>query len=76
MADAMAEAMQSDLATKADLLSVRTELKGEMREVEFRLEAKIEATKANLIKWVVGIIGFQTIVLFGAAGTLAHAMTK
>ncbi len=63
MAAAIAEAMQADLATKSDL-----------REVELRLEAKIESTKADLIKWVVGMIGFQTIVLLGAALALARAM--
>lgn len=65
MADALAEAMQGDLATKSDL-----------REVELRLEARIEATKADLIKWLVGMIGFQTIVLLGAALALARAVAK
>lgn len=63
MADAIAEAMQADLATKSDL-----------REVELRLEAKIEASKSDLIKWVVGMIGFQTVVLLGAALALARAV--
>ena len=65
VADALAEAMQADLATKSDL-----------REVELRLEAKIEATKADLIKWVVGMIGFQTVVLLGAALALARAVAR
>ncbi len=83
MADAMAEALQGDLATKADLAavrtdiaSVRTDLRGEIRETELRLEAKIEATKSDLIKWVVGMIGFQTVVLLGAALALARVVTK
>ena len=65
VADALAEAMQADLATKADL-----------RESELRLEAKIEAIKTDLIKWVVGMIGFQTIVLLGAALALARAVAR
>jgi hypothetical protein len=83
VADAMAEAMQGDLATKAevlavktDVLAVRTDLRAELREVELSLEARIEVTKADLIKWVVGMIGFQTIVLLGAAPALARAFTK
>ena len=83
MADALAEAMQGDLATKTDLSAVRADLRSEiqpvrseLRETELRLEAKIEATKADLIKWVVGLIGFQTIVLLGAALTLARAVAR
>ena len=87
MADAIAEAMQADLATKADLSSVRvdltseikavrSELRAELGETELRLEAKIEATKADLIRWVVGMIGSQTIVLLGAALALARVVAK
>ncbi len=71
--------VQNVLTTEVQ--TVRTELKGdiqtvraELREVELRLEAKIEASKSDLIKWVVGMIGFQTIVLLGAALALARAM--
>ncbi len=79
----MAEAMQGDLATKTevlavktDVLAVRTDLRAELREVELRLEARIEVTKADLIRWIVGMTGLQTIVLLGAALALARAFTK
>lgn len=51
LAEALAEAGQDDLATKADLA---------------RLEAKLAETKADILKWVVGAIGFQTLVILGA----------
>lgn len=83
LADALAEAMDGDLATKTDIAMVRADLKletqntrAEVRAVELRLEAKIEAAKADLIKWVVGMIGFQTIVLLGAALALARAVAR
>lgn len=83
LADALAEVLQSDLATKADMAMVRADLKSEtqgtraeVRAVELRLEAKIEAAKADLVKWVVGMIGFQTIVLLGAALALARAVAR
>lgn len=60
-AEAFAEATSQELTTKADL-----------REAELRLEAKIEATKAELVKWLFGTIGFQTIVILGAVVTLAR----
>ena len=72
-ADAIAEAIQSDLASKGDVHKVsqdieRTEasLKSDLREQELRLEAKIEATKAEIIKWMFGTIGFQTLIILGA----------
>ena len=74
VADALAEAMQGDLATKADLKSEIQSVPGELRETELRLEARIETIEADLVKWVVGMIGFQTIVLLGAALALARAV--
>lgn len=50
-----------DLATKADL-----------REMELRLEAKISDVKADIIKWMFGTIGFQTLVILGAVLALAR----
>ena len=53
----------ADLATKADIAGVRaeiaalrTELKAEIREAELRLEAKIEAIKADILNRVFGLI--------------------
>src|SRR5471032_117043 len=53
-ADAIAEAVQTDLVTKPEL-----------RKAELRLEAKIDAAKAEMIKWMFGTIGFQTIIILG-----------
>ncbi len=60
VADAMAEALQGDFVTKGDLQSVRSDLRAELREVELRLETKIEATKNDLLKWFVGIAFAQS----------------
>lgn len=65
LADAMAEAMQGDIATKTDL-----------RELELRLKAEIEASKAERIKWMFGTIGFQTLIILGAVITLARIVAK
>ena len=37
-----------------------------MREAELRLEAKIEVSKAEIVKWMFGTIGFQTLIILGA----------
>lgn len=61
-ADAIAEALQGDLATKADV-----------NEAKLELKAEIERTKSELVKWTLGAIGFQTVAIFGAVLTLARA---
>lgn len=51
----------SQLATKADLADVRAEM---------------HAIKADLLKWVIGAIGFQIIVTLGAIVSLAKILAK
>jgi len=76
LADQQARLVDERLATKADL-SVLSNLatKTDLREVEIRLEAKIqvstEALKSEIIKWMFGTIGFQTLVILGAVIALA-----
>ena len=72
VASALADALQEDVATKTDI----RELDGKLREAELRLDAKIEATKAEIIKWMFGTIGFQTIIILGAVIALARALVK
>ena len=77
----------ADLATKADLAELRSELKAEIREVELRLEAKIEAVrsdimavKADILNRVFGMILGTLVVnivalvgaMFGVAKLLGH----
>lgn len=73
-ADAISEALQSDLATKVDLEGQTAALRSDTREAALRLEAKIEAAKADITKWVAGAIGFQMIVVVGAIIALARSL--
>jgi polyhydroxyalkanoate synthesis regulator phasin len=80
LADLATKANLTDLATKADLAAVRTEiaelrteLKTEIAELRTELktefaELKIEIAgiKVELLKWIIGAIGFQTVVILGA----------
>ncbi len=61
LAEALGEAAQGDLATKADLA---------------KLEAKIAEVKADILKWIVGAIGFQTVVILGALVSLVRIFAK
>jgi hypothetical protein len=67
-----AEAVQTDLATRTDVVGAEQRLDGkieavraDLRETELRLEGKIAEAKADIIKWMFGTIGFQTIVILG-----------
>ena len=72
LAMAIADATSDQIATKADIKDLRVELRNDMREVESRLEIKIESLRSDVLKWIVGSIGFQTLVILGAVVTLAR----
>ncbi|MGU3477102.1 hypothetical protein [Methylobacterium sp. D48H] len=55
LADAMTEALQGDLVTKADL------------------RAELADTRSEIVRWVAGLIGFQTLAVIGAVVALARA---
>ena len=79
--DSLRAATKADLdslraATKADLENLRASTKADLRESELRLEARIETVKSDIIKWVFGAIGFQTVVIVGAAITLARLFVR
>ncbi len=64
---------------KVDIADLRTELKvdiaelrSDLREAELRSAAKIETTKSEILKWMFGAIGFQTIVILGAVLALSR----
>lgn len=56
LADAMAEALQGDVVTKADL------------------RAELAETRAEIVRWVAGLIGFQTLAIIGAVVALARTL--
>jgi hypothetical protein len=72
LSEAFAQASADQLATKADIADLRADL----RETELRLEARITSTvadcKAEILKWMFGTIGFQTVVILGAVLALSH----
>lgn len=54
-ATAMADAMQGGLAIRSDLAAT-----------EARLLRAIESTKADILKWMFGAFGLQTVIVVGA----------
>ncbi|MFD2235436.1 hypothetical protein [Phaeospirillum tilakii] len=62
------------MATKADLIEVKTELKGGVRETELRLEARIAEVKADLTKTILGAVVLNSVVVLGAMFGLAKLL--
>jgi len=44
-----------------------------LRELELRLENKVESVKSEIVRWMFGTIGFQTLIILGAVVALARA---
>ena len=64
---------------KQDITDLRAELKQDITDLRTEImgmEAKFEAAKADTIKWVVGIVGFQTVAIVGAAVVLARILGR
>jgi hypothetical protein len=43
-------------------------------KIEAKIDVKIEASKSEIIKWMFGTIGFQTIIVLGAVVALARVV--
>jgi hypothetical protein len=76
-AAALAESMTGALATAADIASFRAEI----RESELRLRSEIGGVRteisdlrAEILKWVIGAIGFQTVIIIGAVAGLIRLL--
>src|ERR1700730_14484000 len=72
LAEALGEASHGDLATKADLADLATkadlaaaiaELRTELKTEIVELKSEIAGIKIELLKWIIGAIGFQTAVI-------------
>jgi chromosome segregation ATPase len=70
----------AELATrsgvKAEIADVAAKLKADIAELATKsgVKADIAEAKADILKWMFGTIGFQTLVLLGAAVALAKAL--
>jgi hypothetical protein len=63
-----ADIARLEAATKTDIARLENATKRDIREAE--LEAKIDASKSETLKWMIGSMGFQTIVILGAVFAL------
>ena len=78
-ATAFAEAIGEQIPTKTDLKDAELRLeasipatKVDLKQTELRLVASISDAKAEILKWMFGTIGFQTIIILGAVVALSR----
>ena len=73
MPEAQAEVLADE---QARVIDERLATKDDLKQTELRLEAKItamgEAVKAEIVRWMFGTIGFQTLIILGAVVALAR----
>jgi hypothetical protein len=76
-AAALADSMTGAVATATNIAAVRAEireselrLRGEIRDTESRLRAEIADLRSDILKWVIGAIGCQTVIMIGAVAGL------
>ena len=83
LAEALGDATQSDIATKSDLAAVQSSLRTEIAELKTELKndiaqikTNLAETKADILKWIIGAIGFQTVIVIGTILSLARLFQK
>jgi hypothetical protein len=85
LAAEQAKLLDERLATKTDLEQTRAMLSRDIEDTRASLSRDIEAlrlsakadlaeTRADILKWVVGTIGLQTVVILGAVIALARVL--
>jgi hypothetical protein len=72
LADELTPLIEDRLATKDDLadLATKADVKTEIADTK----AAIADAKAEIIKWMFGTIGFQTIIVLGAVVAIARVV--
>ena len=76
LADAVAEAIQSNLATKSDIEALRLANKVDIEALRLTNRADVAETKVEILKWVLlGAVGLQTLVIIGVVMALTPDLT-
>jgi DNA anti-recombination protein RmuC len=74
----LAAAMKAEMAahaatTKAELAALAATTKGDLASLAATTKADLAETKAEILKWMFGSMGIQTIVIIGAVVSLVRA---
>ncbi|MCJ2008613.1 DUF1640 domain-containing protein [Methylobacterium sp. J-092] len=88
MADAMSEVFASGIPTKTDIADVRHDIEAfrvtmqadivavrhDIDALRLSTKADIATAKSDIIKWMFGMIGFQTVAILGAVVALVRSL--
>ena len=84
LADEQARLIDERLATKADIAGLAATMDSLAAKLDafatkadispLATKSELSETKADILKWMFGTIGFQTLVLLGAIVALAKAL--
>ena len=67
-----ADIARLEAATKADIARLEAATKADIARLEASTKVALAETKADILKWMFGSMGFQTIVILGAVFGLLH----
>lgn len=62
-AEEQARLIEDKLATKNDLIELESHLRRDIKELELKQDVRLAETKAELIRWVVGVGLLQTALI-------------
>jgi hypothetical protein len=75
-ADLQAELLATKADLQAGLLATRADLQAGLLAAKSDLQVGLAETTAEILKWMVGTIGLQTVVILGAVVALARMMGR
>lgn len=64
------------IATKADIEALRIATKADIEALRIGTKADMAETKSEILKWIMGTIGIQTVVIIGAVLALARVVPR
>ena len=75
MSEGQAEAVTSVVREAQTTTTDGLATSADLREQELRLEAKLADLKAELMKWMIGALGLQTLAILGGLAALITLMS-
>ena len=62
------------IATKSDIAALRADTEADIEALRLSTRADIATAKSDIIKWMFGMIGFQTVAILGAVVALVRSL--
>ncbi|HYZ41628.1 MAG TPA: hypothetical protein VE687_13535 [Stellaceae bacterium] len=73
-AEALNEAFGEQLATRIDVERLGERLDHRINQLGSELRKEMSDMRGEILKWAVGIVGFQTVAILGGVAGLIHLL--